>query len=193
MSTPVLLQPSPGWYPDPAGEATYRWWDGSAWTEGTHAGEQDARPGLIPEQLFRDPEPLAPAAAPAVNILSAPVPVTAEPAPRRPAAARPTGATGAKTRWSSLLLAFPFVYPLAVGTVVGLAYAGGLAANVLALAIIGGVVAVALLIPAWVFADHDRRELISRGYVPAPSVGWMLLLPPVAYLLARRRIVGPSY
>lgn len=25
-------QPRPGWYPDPAGEKPYRWWDGNAWT-----------------------------------------------------------------------------------------------------------------------------------------------------------------
>jgi hypothetical protein len=191
MSLPVLIQPAPGWYPDPAGAATYRWWDGDAWTEGTHAGEQDARPGLIPAQLFLDPESRPePAAAPPVNILSAPVPLVADPAAHRPVSGR---TAPAKTRWSSLLLAFPFVYPAAIAVVVGLAYAGGLATNTMALAIVGGVVAVALLVPAWVFADSDRRELIARGYAPAPSLGWMLVLPPVAYLIARRRVVGPSY
>jgi hypothetical protein len=189
MSIPVLVQPAPGWYPDPAGAATYRWWDGEAWTEGTHAGEQDARPGMIPAQLFLDPEPVIPAAAPPVNILSAPVPLVADPAPRHPASGRNAPA---KTRWSSLLLAFPFVYPFAVGMVVGLSYAGGLATNTMALAIVGGVVAVALLIPAWVFADADRRELAARGIAPTPSLRWMILLPPVAYLIARRRVVGPS-
>lgn len=29
---------APGWFPDPKGEATYRWWDGSAWTDNTHDG-----------------------------------------------------------------------------------------------------------------------------------------------------------
>jgi hypothetical protein len=190
MTIPVLTQPAPGWYPDPAGVATYRWWDGDTWTTGTQAGEQDARPGLVPAQLFVEPEPVAPAAAPPVNILSSPMPLVADPAPQRPAPGR---AAGAKTRWSSLLLAFPFVYPFAVAMVVGLAYAGGLATNTSALAIVGGVVAVALLIPAWVFADSDRRELTARGYLPAPSLGWMILLPPVAYLIARRRVVGPAY
>ena len=27
----------PGWYPDPAGEAVERWWDGTAWTAQTRA------------------------------------------------------------------------------------------------------------------------------------------------------------
>lgn len=25
-------QARPGWYPDPAGEKSYRWWDGTGWT-----------------------------------------------------------------------------------------------------------------------------------------------------------------
>ncbi|HAM24612.1 MAG TPA: hypothetical protein DCM51_03535 [Actinobacteria bacterium] len=27
--------PAPGWYPDPAKQATYRWWDGAQWTAST--------------------------------------------------------------------------------------------------------------------------------------------------------------
>jgi hypothetical protein len=29
---------NPGWYPDPAGKATWRWWDGSAWTNQVKEG-----------------------------------------------------------------------------------------------------------------------------------------------------------
>ena len=213
MSMSVLLQPAPGWYPDPAGLATYRWWDGDAWTAGTHAGTEDGTPGLVPAQLFADVEPTAPVAEPSPEpapaaalapILSEPLlpplplaepAVAAEPAFRPAPVAQPARRPSAptKTRWSSLLVAFPFIYPFAVAMVVGLAYAGGLSANVMALVIIGAVVAVAALIPAWVFADSDRRELVARGYEPAPSLAWMLLLPPVAYLLARRRVVGPRF
>ena len=50
-----------------------------------------------------------------------------------------------------------------------------------------------LLAPAWILADHDRRELAARGYEPAPSLAWMLLLPPIVYLIARRRVGGPGY
>ena len=34
----------PGWYPDPHGAAGLRWWDGSQWTEHTHAGVDGAAP-----------------------------------------------------------------------------------------------------------------------------------------------------
>ena len=47
--------------------------------------------------------------------------------------------------------------------------------------------------PRGILADNDRKELIARGYEPAPSVAWMLLLPPIVYLLVRRRVVGPRY
>jgi hypothetical protein len=29
---------NPGWYPDPAGESSFRYWDGSAWTAAVHEG-----------------------------------------------------------------------------------------------------------------------------------------------------------
>ncbi|MDN5760792.1 MAG: DUF2510 domain-containing protein [Microlunatus sp.] len=31
----MTTTPRPGWYPDPAEDAGYRWWDGTAWTEET--------------------------------------------------------------------------------------------------------------------------------------------------------------
>jgi hypothetical protein len=153
MSMSVLTLPVAGWYPDPAGAARFRWWDGTAWTEGTH-------PGAAP------PAPLAPSA------------------PRR--LVQPS-----KTRWSSLLAAFPAVYPLVVGMVTGLAYAGGAASSAPVLIGIAVVTAVLALIPVWVLAAADRRELFERGYEPAPALAWMLLVPPIAYLIVRRRIVGP--
>ncbi|HTL40142.1 MAG TPA: DUF2510 domain-containing protein [Pseudolysinimonas sp.] len=40
----------------------------------------------------------------------------------------------------------------------------------------------------WIFAYTDQRQLRERGYHPAP-LGWMLLFPPIAYLIARGRVV----
>jgi hypothetical protein len=188
MSMSVLTLPSPGWYPDPTGAATYRWWDGSAWTEGTHAG--DGTSGVVPGQLFADPEPEPVVqAAPEAPVLS-PDPPHASAMPVAPAAIR-RNVQATKTRWASLLAAFPVVYPLVVGMSAGIAYAGGAASSMVTVIGIAAVVAVLALIPAWVFAANDRRELEERGYAPAPALTWMLLLPPFAYLIARRRVVGP--
>ena len=218
MSTSVLLSPAPGWYADPAGQAAYRWWDGDAWTAGTHDEEPQAE-SFAPMQLFAEPEPEPepePAPEPvAMFAPEAPLPPHPQyqfepqpqpqatfpaqpaqhPSPQRSEEARRAsrGAGPAKTRWSSMLFAYPFVYPFAVGMIVALAYAGGAASAPTALIVIGGIVAVALLIPAWLIAEQDRRELVARGYAPAPSLAWMALVPPIAYLIARRRVVGPSY
>ena len=43
--TPSNESPSPGWYPDPSGEARSRFWDGSRWTAHVGAGPSHG-PGL---------------------------------------------------------------------------------------------------------------------------------------------------
>lgn len=183
----VLTMPAAGWYPDPAGAATFRWWDGTTWTGGTHAGEgqsghgqTEGQTGAVPEQLFAD----LPAAPPAPAAPAAPASVAPVPPPR--GFVQPS-----KTRWSSLLAAFPAVYPLVVGMSAGIAYAGGAATSTPTVIGVALAVAVLALIPAWAFAANDRRELLERGYQPASVLAWMLLLPPFAYLIARRRVVGP--
>jgi Protein of unknown function (DUF2510) len=246
VSISVLLAPAPGWYPDPAGIAPYRWWDGDTWTEGTHAG-LDIAPELVEPKAVVTAAPASALVAefgsalkPPIKLFPDEVPALVEPAFAQPAAAQPAPtlpsfaelafdqpafvdpafavdpgylapvthtpiaqkstraaaarpSAPAKTRWSSMLFAFPFVYPIVVGMIVALGYAGGAASSTVALAVIAGVAAIGGLVPAWVFADNDRRELVARGYEPTPSIAWMLVLPPIAYLLARRRVVGPSY
>jgi hypothetical protein len=167
----VLTMPAAGWYPDPAGAAAFRWWDGARWTEGTHTGVIPT--AVAPEPPFAEPPFAEPTAAPA-----APAPVRRNLQP-------------SKTRWSSLLSAFPAVYPLVVGMSAGIAYAGGAASSTPTVIGVAVAVAVLALIPAWAFAANDRRELLERGYEPAPALAWMLLVPPFAYLIARRRVVGP--
>jgi len=204
VSISVLLSPAPGWYPDPAGLAAYRWWDGDTWTEGTHAGvDMSAEPGEPVEPAPAvSPAPAAALVAEFGSALKPPIKLFADetPAVAPLAAAEPMSvppqvrpSSPAKTRWSSMLFAFPFVYPIVVGMIVALGYAGGAASSTVALIVIAAIAAVGGIVPAWVFADNDRRELRARGYEPAPSIAWMLVIPPIAYLLARRRVVGPSY
>ncbi|WP_338702399.1 phospholipid scramblase-related protein [Streptomyces sp. Q6] len=47
-----------GWYPDPQGTPqTLRWWDGSQWTEHTHAGQAQApAAGQVPQQQAHQPQ-----------------------------------------------------------------------------------------------------------------------------------------
>jgi hypothetical protein len=186
MAVQVLTLPAPGWYPDPAGAATYRWWDGETWTEGTHQGI--GATGVVPESLFA--EPAAPAEKPEPQLFE-----TLRLAPEPPAASAPQVAQAPvrrpanKTRWSSLLAAYPVVYPLVVGMAAALAYAGGAASSVPTVVGIAVVVAVLGLVPAWIAAEQDRRELRERGIERVPSMGWMLLVPPIAYLVVRARLL----
>jgi hypothetical protein len=141
-------------------------------------------------------EPAAPAAAPVASAVPAAPAAPAVPAAPAAPAARPApavrrGVSAAKTRWSTILTAYPFVYPFAVGTIVGLAYAGGSSTNPSTLALIAGATAFVLLLPTFLLAERDRKELAARGYQPTPSTAWLLLLPPIAYLIVRRRLVGP--
>ncbi len=58
--------PPPGWYPDPADPAQYRYWDGAGWTSeatgwGTPGGWRSEAPA----------GPVAPAYAPATGVLTA--------------------------------------------------------------------------------------------------------------------------
>jgi hypothetical protein len=60
----MTTQTPAGWYPDPYGEPQLRWWDGSQWTDATHAQEQG--PGGRPQQPSSGPQtqPQAPSQAP---------------------------------------------------------------------------------------------------------------------------------
>jgi hypothetical protein len=45
-----------------------------------------------------------------------------------------------------------------------------------------------LIVLAWIFAGLDIKALRGRGYEP-PSIGWMLLLPPLVYFIKRGKVV----
>lgn len=52
--------PPPNWYPDPKGEAELRYWDGSQWTEHTHAGQSAAAPAPAAPPPSTAPPPQSP-------------------------------------------------------------------------------------------------------------------------------------
>lgn len=52
MSQPPPPKP-PGWYPDPHGQAPFRWWDGTSWTQQTSQGQnQQSQGGVRGWKLF---------------------------------------------------------------------------------------------------------------------------------------------
>ena len=46
-------QQAPGWYPDPWGQAPFRWWDGSQWTQQTQATQQQPAFAGAPQEKKR--------------------------------------------------------------------------------------------------------------------------------------------
>jgi hypothetical protein len=150
-----------GWYPDPAGGAGKRWWDGATWTANVQAPEA--------------PPPL-------------PTFGNYVPADLRPATPLPVAEVGiAYTRASWWIAGSPFwvvlpqvalvqvfnsVAPLPVPTLI------------LAIALFTAL-AVAILIG---LAFADRTTLLSRGNNSAASP-WWTLLTPLAYLIVRARHV----
>lgn len=86
----AVNEPQPGWYPDPAGSAALRWWDGERWTDDTHT------PG---QQAASAPSSSAPSSsAPGTAVATRPAPT----APTRPPAGR---ADAAKPRHPALAFA----------------------------------------------------------------------------------------
>ena len=86
----------------------------------------------------------------------------------------------------------PGIWLLALSPILGLGvyYIVATAMNSAGLAPIVSLIAgtVASLLLHWIFAALDARALAERGYHP-PRVAWMLLFPPLAYLIARGRAV----
>lgn len=78
--------PQPGWYPNPSGEAGYRWWDGRSWTEHVRAPE--------PTAPLHQHDPVPPqAVTPAPNADPASVPAPSS-AVEPPSAASSAGSAG---------------------------------------------------------------------------------------------------
>ena len=214
-----MTAPAAGWYQDPADAGAWRWWDGSAWTDHTQPIQQvvQATPvvAVVPEPVNVVPQPGDVVAAPHVTpvaqaaSLTPTTPVTDQmywhsaaaeriEVPRmthtgsiqvqngpRPTFVRDWNDLGSPSTAGVWLLAFSPVLFVLVGVVIEFAniIGGGIFGPFASLVAFG--VATGL---GWIFAFSDMRSLRDRGYHP-PSVWWMLLLPPLAYLIARGRAV----
>jgi len=103
--TGVPASPMPGWYPDPAGSAELRWWDGAQWLNRTQPATWDGPAPVAPTALALRGQRPGPGSRPHRGYTSpfaAPGPGTA--------AYVPAHAAGAPVPWAWAVAAVPLLH-----------------------------------------------------------------------------------
>ena len=180
-----------GWYTDPGGSGQLRWWDGTAWS--AHLAPQPT------------PAPVVPL-PPVVQAPTVYEPVmTADNQPYVPFQGswnnREQGgysAGGAEdfarpAQWNTgaaWLLAFSYIFTLIVGLIYAVVEFPSLALQTAetrqsSIAFASILIQLALWLVMVLLALTDRRKLRSFGYDRLASVLWILLFPPLLYLIMR--------
>lgn len=175
-----------GWYPDPAGSANLRWWDGSAWTAHL-APPPIPAPAPVYQAAASQPlagEGLATAAAesyaPFQGSWNQSTQNSAEDF-ARPAQWNTGGVWFLAFSQVITLIAIVALFVVDRATIASTgvqAAAQGLTLTIL-------VIGLGVLLLNVLFAVLDRRKLQSFGYLRPASVWWILLAPPLAYLIVR--------
>ena len=155
--------PIAGWYPDPRNaDAAWRWWNGRGWTH-------EVAPRVV--------ETVAAPVRRAQDWGWAAAPPAATPTYAAPS-------SSPNTVWIWLLAFSIYIFGAVAGVLQGV---GMVLAPDQATRLLVGVGALVIgVVPLWVFAELDGRALRTRGF-EAPSVLWMLLLPPLVYFAVRAR------
>jgi hypothetical protein len=182
-----------GWYTDPGGSGHLRWWDGASWT--AHLAPQPtpapAPTPVVPaapvEQAPIVPRPVDPGLATASGERY--VPFQGSWNTNSQGASYSVGSVGDFARpaqWNTVgswLLAFSGLLS-SVAVLIVFATAGTSITTPFGAGRYFGAAAVVFLVIV-LFAEADRRKLRSLGYLSVPSLWWMLLAAPLAYLIVR--------
>jgi hypothetical protein len=184
--TDTLFSPAvpAGWYDDPSSPDAYRWWSGANWTE--HTAPKQAPPVVAPTADPWPTETRIGQGTLAVTDFSRDPAVLREHGLRTDLAPEDLADKYARIEKAGTagvwLLAFlPWISVLLSIAAGGLVYASGEP-------LLGYAFTPVALGLAWLFAALDVRALKARGFRP-PSILWMLLLPPLGYLIARGRVL----
>ncbi|MEP7024566.1 MAG: DUF4333 domain-containing protein [Actinomycetota bacterium] len=198
--------PVPGWYPDPAGAAILRWWDGSTWIDRTQplsgpgstaepsmasAAYQPGQPGTAyqggqtdagyqPDQAHGASQTGQPNGAYQAGQTEAGYQATQPVAGYQPGA--PAGlppAKGAPVPWAWGVASAPLLLLAVAAAVAALGGQGGSASGYI---LIGDVVA---CVVAVVMSYRDARALVGSRDLGGTGIAWWSLLAPWAYLWAR--------
>lgn len=213
--------PPAGWYPDPSGQPSTRWWSGVDWTE--HL-QPVTPPGLVAPSTTVVPAPSEPVAelvtagrsgtpAPLTGQLRLPggtqphyyrqetgaIPINTEPAYEAMASAG-----YARNTYTRLLPSLP-VYTASVWwyaltplwlTVVGVGVIVGVSQLGRTFALPGLLIDIVASLITIGLVRSDRNALIAGGHNTAASAWWWLL-GPIAYLIARgihvKRATGKGF
>ena len=201
MSDLIAAAPAAGWYPDPIADGQLRWWNGGAWTERTAAAQQAAAivahaastPG--DEAAYATAwQAYAPEPAAAPNLAFSAVSETPAfdwqqtPLPSRDSALGYTAAAEPTLPWRPAKTATAGAWGLAFlpWTSAALGVAGRFATGYAPVApYVPAAIGLIVLLLTVALALRDKRRLLDLGHDRPASEWWVLLAPPLAYLIAR--------
>jgi hypothetical protein len=192
--------PPAGWYADYLSTTQLRWWDGSTWTDHTMpipAPEPPALAVAVASQPTEFGQSWAPPAEPQAPMLRsrgaaqtpAIVPYDAFNQPSRVSDYRPM-----QTSFTSRVIQYGspntgWIWVVALILVISLTAQGiGNLTGISSTRLGAGAISLGVIVLLVIAVLRDRAVLADRN-LPRASGWWLLLFPPIAYLIARRIVL----